>query len=41
MNTRTVWAVVAGVLVTVAVTTLVDIALHLLGIFPPRGPAAH
>ena len=35
MNRTTLWAVVAGVLVIIVVTTLVDIALHLAGIFPP------
>ena|SRR5436190_20281167 len=35
MNKRSVWAVVAGVLVIVVVTTLVDIALHATGVFPP------
>jgi hypothetical protein len=32
---RSIWAVVAGVLVTVVVTTLVDIALHAAHVFPP------
>ena len=35
MNKRSVWAVVAGVLVIIGVTTLVDIVLHLVGVFPP------
>ena len=35
MNRRSVWAVVAGVLVIIVVTTLVDVALHLAGVFPP------
>ena len=35
MNKRSIWAVVAGVLVIIVVTTLVDIVLHLLGVFPP------
>jgi hypothetical protein len=35
MNRKSVWAVVAGVLVIIIVTTLVDIALHALGVFPP------
>ena len=35
MNTKSVWAVVAGVLFILIVTTLVDIALHALGVFPP------
>jgi hypothetical protein len=37
MNRKSIWAVVAGVLVIIVVTTLVDIALHLAGIFPPLG----
>ena len=35
MNGRSIWAVVAGVLFIVVVTTLVDLALHALGVFPP------
>jgi hypothetical protein len=35
MNRKSVWAVVAGVLFIIIVTTLVDIALHALGVFPP------
>lgn len=35
MNWRSVRAVVAGVLVIILVTTLVDLVLHLLGVFPP------
>lgn len=35
MNRRSIGAVVAGVLFIVAVTTLVDIALHAAGVFPP------
>ena len=35
MNKATVWAVVVGVLVIIVVTTLVDIALHATGVFPP------
>ena len=35
MNWRSVWAILAGVLVAVVVTTLIDIALHALGVFPP------
>jgi hypothetical protein len=34
MNKKSIWAVVAGVLVILAVTTLVDIALHGIGVFP-------
>lgn len=32
---RSVWAVVAGVLVIVVVRVLVDVVLHLTGVFPP------
>jgi hypothetical protein len=32
---RSVWAVVAGVLVVIVVTTLVDIVLHAAHVFPP------
>jgi len=35
MSMKSVWAVVAGVLVIIVVTTLVDIVLHVLGVFPP------
>jgi hypothetical protein len=35
MNRKSIWAVVAGVLVIIVVTTLVDIAMHAIGIFPP------
>jgi hypothetical protein len=35
MNKRSVWAVIAGVLVIIVVTTLVDIVLHVTGVFPP------
>ena len=35
MNKRSVWAVIAGVLVIIVVTTLVDIVLHATGVFPP------
>ncbi len=35
MNRKSVWAVVAGVLVIIVVTTLVDIVLHAAGVFPP------
>ena len=37
MNWKSVWAVVAGVLFIIVVTTLVDILLHVLGIYPPMG----
>jgi len=35
MNMRSVGAVVAGVLFIIVVTTLVDIVLHVTGVFPP------
>ena len=35
MNRQSIWAVVAGVLVIIVVSTLVDIALHAIGVFPP------
>ena len=35
MNKKSMWAVVAGVLFIVVGSTLVDIVLHVLGVFPP------
>ena len=35
MNRKSIWAVIAGVLVIIVVTTLVDIVLHATGVFPP------
>jgi hypothetical protein len=35
MNKKSIWAVAAGVLLIVIVTTLVDIVLHATGVFPP------
>jgi hypothetical protein len=35
MKWKSIWAVGAGALVVVGVTTLVDIALHVAGVFPP------
>jgi hypothetical protein len=35
MNWKSIWAVAAGVLVIIVVTTLVDILLHVVGVFPP------
>ena len=35
MNRKTIGAVVAGVIVIIVVTTLVDIVLHVAGVFPP------
>ncbi len=37
MTKRSIWAVFAGVLVIIVVTTLVDIVLHAVGVFPPVG----
>jgi hypothetical protein len=37
MNKRSIWAVVAGLLVVIVGSTLVDIVLHLAGVFPPVG----
>ena len=34
MNWRSTWAVLAGVLVAVVVTTLIDVVLHVVGVFP-------
>ena len=35
MNGRSIWAVVAGVLFIIIVTTVVDVALHAANVFPP------
>ena len=35
MVSRSIWAVVAGVLFIIVVTTLVDIVLHVTKVFPP------
>ena len=35
MNRRSIWAVLAGVLFIIVVTTLVDLALHAVRVFPP------
>lgn len=35
MNTRSIWAVVAGAVAAVVVTTLVDIVLHVVRVYPP------
>jgi len=37
VNWKSLWAVAAGVLFVILVTTLVDIALHLVHVFPPMG----
>lgn len=34
MNGRSIWAVVAGILAIIVVTTLVDVVLHLVDVFP-------
>ena len=34
---KSIWALVAGVLFTIVVTTLVDILLHVVHVFPPMG----
>lgn len=38
MNRRSAWAVVAGLLVVLVVTTLVDIVLHVAGVFSVEQP---
>ena len=35
MQMKSIWAVVAGVIFILVSTTLVDIALHVTGVFPP------
>jgi uncharacterized membrane protein len=35
MNKKSIWAVAAGVIFIIVVTTLVDIVLHVAGVFPP------
>jgi hypothetical protein len=37
MNWKSIWAVVAGVVVIIVVATLVDIVLHAVGAYPPMG----
>ena len=37
MKIKSFWAVAAGVLVIIVVTTLVDTVLHVTGIYPPMG----
>ena len=34
---KTVWAIVAGVLFIIIVTTIVDIVLHVVGVYPANG----
>ena len=35
MNLKSLWAIFAGILVVIVVTTLVDVALHLAQVYPP------
>ena len=35
MNKRSVWAIVAGIVFVIVVTTVVDVLLHLAHVFPP------
>ena len=35
VNRKSIWAVAAGVIVIVVVTTLVDIVFHAVGVYPP------
>ena len=37
MNMKSVWAVVAGVLFIIVGSILVDVVLHVVGVFPPMG----
>lgn len=37
MNRKSILAVLAGVVFVIVVTTLVDIALHMAGVYPPMG----
>ena len=37
MRRRSFWALVAGVAFIIVVTTLVDIVLHMVGVYPPMG----
>ena len=37
MTKRSIWALIAGILVIIVVTTLVDILLHVVGVYPPMG----
>lgn len=34
MNRKSIWPIVAGVVFIIAVTTLVDVALHFMGVYP-------
>ena len=35
MNKKSIWAIVAGILVVIIVTTIVDVVLHLTHVYPP------
>jgi len=35
MTKRSIWAIVAGILVVIVVTTIVDVVLHLTHVYPP------
>ena len=37
MNGKSIWAVVAGVLFIIVASILVDIVLHVAGVYPPMG----
>jgi len=37
MKKRSIWAIVAGALVIIGATTLVDVILHAVGFYPPLG----
>jgi hypothetical protein len=37
MNGKSIWAVVAGVLFLIVASILVDIVLHVAGVYPPMG----
>ncbi len=37
MNARSVWAIIAGLLFIVVVTTLADLLMHAVGVLPPMG----
>jgi hypothetical protein len=39
MNWKSLWAIVAGVLAIIGVTTVVDVLLHVAGVYPPWGQA--
>lgn len=37
MSKKSIWALLAGVLFVIVVTTIIDIVLHLVGFYPPLG----